>query len=35
MRLYASLGGSDASENAQIMFEFRLDAQQQRVGPSP
>jgi ribosomal protein S18 acetylase RimI-like enzyme len=25
MRLYASLGGNDASEEAQVMFEFRLD----------
>jgi ribosomal protein S18 acetylase RimI-like enzyme len=38
MKLYASLGGSDASEESQVMFEFRLDgpsgSQQQRVGPS-
>jgi ribosomal protein S18 acetylase RimI-like enzyme len=37
-RLSASLGGSDASEEDQVMFEFPLDdlsgSQQQRVGPS-
>jgi ribosomal protein S18 acetylase RimI-like enzyme len=35
MSLYAGLGGQDASEGAQVMFEFKLGPpQQQRVGPS-